>query len=67
MRTGRLIALAAVVSIDGVGKILAEGGLCHTFTVSPLTSEPRIAPGDDIWRGPLYVGTPDGRMRSIRR
>jgi hypothetical protein len=41
----------------------------HTFTAPPIAeaSTPTVNLSNDLWRGPLYVGTSNGSLRTIRR
>lgn len=63
------LSVVTAASLEDLGYTVNYAGAdayTHTFTVSPLTTQPRVALGNDIWRGPLYVATPDGGMRTLR-
>lgn len=63
------LSTVTIASLEDIGYTVNYAGAdnyTHTFTVSPLTTGPRVFLMNDIWQGPRYVASPDGVIHLVR-
>ena len=63
------LSVVTIASLEDIGYTVNYAGAdnyTHTFTVSPVTTGPRVLLMNDIWQGPRYVATPDGVIHLVR-